>query len=219
MSGRPSSAPPHSPEGGEVLVDGRTLPIRRRVGAAIAAGVGYVPRERRVEGLVPYLPLRWNASMAILGSLRRLGIPWIDTAAENELVNAQIKLLRIKASDPMQLCTHLSGGNQQKVVLAKWLMRGSRILILQNPTRGIDVGVKEEIYFPDPPFVRRRCGHSPDHGRSARTDRIEPSHSADARGTSRRRTQHSGGCETCRGRVDQAHGVNAFSAPPTEGLA
>jgi ribose transport system ATP-binding protein len=46
----------------------------------------------------------------------------------------------------MQLCTHLSGGNQQKVVLAKWLMRGSRILILQNPTRGIDVGVKEEIY-------------------------------------------------------------------------
>ena len=84
--------------------------------------------------------------MATLGRLRRLRVPWIDTASESRLVNAQINLLRIKASDPMQLCTHLSGGNQQKVVLAKWLMRGSRILILQNPTRGIDVGVKEEIY-------------------------------------------------------------------------
>jgi ribose transport system ATP-binding protein len=134
------------PEGGEVLVDGRPLPVRGRVEAAISAGIGYVPRERRVEGLVPYLPLRWNASMAILGSLRRFGVPWIDSRAENKLVNDQIKLLRIKASDPMQLCAHLSGGNQQKVVLAKWLMRGSRILVLQNPTRGIDVGVKEEIY-------------------------------------------------------------------------
>jgi ribose transport system ATP-binding protein len=134
------------PEGGEILVDGRALPIRRRVEAAISAGVGYVPRERRVEGLIPYLPLRWNVSMATLGRLRRLRVPWIDTASESRLVNAQINLLRIKASDPMQLCTHLSGGNQQKVVLAKWLMRGSRILILQNPTRGIDVGVKEEIY-------------------------------------------------------------------------
>jgi ribose transport system ATP-binding protein len=134
------------PEGGEVLVNGRALPIRRRVETAISAGLGYVPRERKVEGLVPYLPLRWNASMATLGSLRRLGIPWIDTAKENELVNAQIKHLRIKASDPMQLCARLSGGNQQKVVLAKWLMRDSRVLILQNPTRGIDVGAKEEIY-------------------------------------------------------------------------
>jgi ribose transport system ATP-binding protein len=134
------------PEGGEILVDGRALPIRRRVEAAISAGVGYVPRERRVEGLIPYLPLRWNVSMATLGRLRRLRVPWIDTASESRLVNAQINLLRIKASDPMQLCTHLSGGNQQKVVLGKWLAGAGQIFIFDEPTRGVDVGAKVEIY-------------------------------------------------------------------------
>jgi ribose transport system ATP-binding protein len=134
------------PEGGEILVNGRALPVKRRIEAAMAAGLGYVPRERKVEGLVPYLPLRWNASLAMLTRLRRLGLPWIDRRRESEHVRNEMTRLRIKAADPMQLCVHLSGGNQQKVVLAKWLMRNPSVLVLQNPTRGIDVGTKEEIY-------------------------------------------------------------------------
>jgi ribose transport system ATP-binding protein len=134
------------PEGGEVFVNGSALPVKRRIEEAIAAGLGYVPRERKAEGLVPYLPLRWNASLAILTRLRRFGLPWIDRSSEIEHVRKEITRLRIKAADPMQLCVYLSGGNQQKVVLAKWLMRSPAVLILQNPTRGIDVGTKEEIY-------------------------------------------------------------------------
>ncbi|MFB9261958.1 sugar ABC transporter ATP-binding protein [Bradyrhizobium erythrophlei] len=131
---------------GEVEVDGRPLPIRRRTEAAIAAGIGYVPRERKTEGLIPYLPLKWNASLAYLPHIKYWGLPWIDSALENELVSAQMRRLRIKAADVMQICAHLSGGNQQKVVLAKWLMCRPNVLVLQNPTRGIDVGAKEEIY-------------------------------------------------------------------------
>ena len=134
------------PEGGEVFVNGIALPVKRRIEAAIAAGLGYVPRERKAEGLVPYLPLRWNASLAMLTRLRRFGLPWIDRGRENEHVRIEMASLRIKAADPMQLCVYLSGGNQQKVVLAKWLMRNPAVLVLQNPTRGIDVGTKEEIY-------------------------------------------------------------------------
>jgi len=134
------------PQAGEVLINGSPLPVKRRIEAAIAAGLGYVPRERKAEGLVPYLPLRWNASLAMLTRLRRLGLPWIDRGRENEHVRREMTRLRIKAADPMQLCAYMSGGNQQKVVLAKWLMRSPTVLILQNPTRGIDVGTKEEIY-------------------------------------------------------------------------
>jgi ribose transport system ATP-binding protein len=131
---------------GTVRVGGHTLPVRNRGRAAISSGIAYVPRERKTEGLVLYLPIRWNTSLVALPKMRRFGLPWIPVTKEARMVKAEIERLRIKCTNAMQLCAHLSGGNQQKVVLAKWLLAHPRVLLLDNPTRGIDVGAKEEIY-------------------------------------------------------------------------
>ena len=111
---------------------------------AVRNGVGYVPRERRVEGLVMFLSIAENITLADLSSVMRNGT--IDRRLERRLAVDWIRKLRIKAPGPDVACRKLSGGNQQKVVLARWMTAGSRILILDHPTRGLDVGAKEEVY-------------------------------------------------------------------------
>jgi ribose transport system ATP-binding protein len=107
-------------------------------------GIGYIPRERRTEGLVLFLPVAANITLASLGSLERFGL--IDGAAERRLSREWVQRLNVRTPSIDALCLNLSGGNQQKVVLAKWLNAKSRILILDHPTRGLDVGAKEEVY-------------------------------------------------------------------------
>lgn len=111
---------------------------------AVKKGIGSVPRERRIEGLVMFLSIAENITLADLKSVMRNGA--ISYARERELASDWIRRLRIKATGPDVACRKLSGGNQQKVVLARWMTAGSRVLILDHPTRGLDVGAKEEVY-------------------------------------------------------------------------
>ncbi|MFM0565258.1 sugar ABC transporter ATP-binding protein [Paraburkholderia sediminicola] len=134
------------PRHGSVRVAGRTLPDRNRGHASISAGVAYVPRERKTEGVVPYLSVRANMSLVALPKMRVFRLPLVPVAREKRVVRAEIERLRIKCASASQLCVHLSGGNQQKVVLARWLLANPNVLVMDNPTRGIDVGVKEQIY-------------------------------------------------------------------------
>ncbi|WP_312525151.1 sugar ABC transporter ATP-binding protein, partial [Paracoccus sp. (in: a-proteobacteria)] len=113
-------------------------------GDAVRRGIGYVPRERRVEGLVMFLSIAENITLPDLSPVMRHGL--IDYGRERKLASEWIQRLRIKAPGPDIACRKLSGGNQQKVVLARWMTAGSRILILDHPTRGLDVGAKEEVY-------------------------------------------------------------------------
>ncbi|PTE07105.1 sugar ABC transporter ATP-binding protein [Mesorhizobium helmanticense] len=130
-------------DAGEMKIAGDTV----RFGSpepAVRKGIGYVPRERRLEGLVMFLSIAENISLADLSSVMRHGA--IDYGKERRLAADWIKRLRIKAPGPDAACRKLSGGNQQKVVLARWMTAGSRILVLDHPTRGLDVGAKEEVY-------------------------------------------------------------------------
>ena len=111
---------------------------------AVKKSIGYVPRERRVEGLVMFLSIAENISLADLSAVMKNGR--IHYGRERQLARDWITRLKIKAPGPDVACRNLSGGNQQKVVLARWMTAGSRILVLDHPTRGLDVGAKEEVY-------------------------------------------------------------------------
>ncbi len=112
---------------------------------ATELGVGFMPEDRKVEGVIADLPVQRNISLAILpGLINRLGL--IDRSAERRAARRQVDELDIKTPSLDQLVHNLSGGNQQKVALAKWLASGARVLILMEPTQGIDIGVKFEIY-------------------------------------------------------------------------
>ena len=111
---------------------------------AVDIGLAYVPRERRIEGLVLFLSVAANVTLADLQRLTKYGL--IQVAEEKRVVRTWIERLNIKTPSVSTLCLNLSGGNQQKVVLAKWLNTKAQILILDHPTRGLDVGAKEEVY-------------------------------------------------------------------------
>ena len=111
---------------------------------AVDRGIGYLPRERRTEGLVLFLPVAANITLASLDGLARSGL--IDAGREAELSREWVRRLGIRTPSIGALCLNLSGGNQQKVVLAKWLNAKARVLIFDHPTRGLDVGAKEEVY-------------------------------------------------------------------------
>jgi rhamnose transport system ATP-binding protein len=131
------------PDAGHVEVSGRRLPSGRPL-TAMRAGIGFVPEDRRQQGLVMDLSVARNATMTRMGALSRLGL--INNAAEDRLAGEWAKRLQLKfhrLSDPAGF---LSGGNQQKVVLAKWLATEPKLLILDEPTRGIDVGTKSEVH-------------------------------------------------------------------------
>lgn len=132
---------PHA--GGTLKINGEAVSFHSP-GDAVRRGIGYVPRERRIEGLVMFLSIAENITLADLAPVLRNGA--ISYSAERRLASDWIKRLKIKAPGPDIACRKLSGGNQQKVVLARWMTAGSRILILDHPTRGLDVGAKEEVY-------------------------------------------------------------------------
>ena len=111
---------------------------------AMDAGIGYVPEERRSEGLVLDFSVGENITYSTLPAISRAGI--VNTRAERSIVKTQVKALGIKARRPSMSVSLLSGGNQQKVVLAKALVTRPKLLILDEPTRGVDVGAKAEIY-------------------------------------------------------------------------
>jgi ribose transport system ATP-binding protein len=122
------------------------VPLKPEIRRSIDGGIAYVPPERLTEGLIPQFRLSWNVSMASGHDLfsTRLG-RWL--ASKEELVSTEyIETLSIKSGTARITCDQLSGGNQQKVVLSRWLCREPKLLVLDNPTRGIDVGAKEEIY-------------------------------------------------------------------------
>jgi ribose transport system ATP-binding protein len=131
------------PEEGEVRVDGKRL-HPGRPGAAIRAGHGLAPEDRQSQGLVLGWSLAKNASLADLGRFRRG--PLLDVGRERDEVRTQLRALSTVPDVPSREARLLSGGNQQKVVLARWLLRECRVLLLDEPTRGVDIPTKAELY-------------------------------------------------------------------------
>jgi ribose transport system ATP-binding protein len=131
------------PLGGTILVNGRPLDLRTPADA-IKAGIALVPEDRKQQGLVLEMAVRENLSLAGVGRSARAG--FLARAAERDLATTMIGSLGIKTPTDRQAVQFLSGGNQQKVVLGKWLAVKPRVLLLDEPTRGIDVGAKQEIY-------------------------------------------------------------------------
>ena len=115
----------------------------RSPGEAIRLGMGYCSEDRKQEGIIPHLSVRENLTLALLPRISKAGI--IDPVKQQEVVDRFIRRLGIKCSSPDQPIRELSGGNQQKVLLARWLCMNPDLLILDEPTRGIDVGAKGEI--------------------------------------------------------------------------
>ena len=111
---------------------------------AYAAGLGYVPRNRKENGIIKDMTVLENGSIVTYGKFRRGGL--LEHKRIRANMDGHVKDLSIKLSSVEDLITSLSGGNQQKVVLAKWLNAGPRVLIFDNPTQGVDVGAKEDIY-------------------------------------------------------------------------
>jgi len=130
-------------DSGDIYVFGKKTEISSPV-EAIGLGFGYLPEERRRFGILPVLSLRENMTIADMKKIYKF--PMINRAAEREIVDEYIKKINIKCSDMEQQIRKLSGGNQQKVILARWLAVGAKFLILDEPTRGVDVNAKAEIH-------------------------------------------------------------------------
>ena len=130
-------------ESGEIRLGGAPVTIGSP-GAARGLGVAYVPEDRGSQGLVRAMSVLHNFSLAALSSLSHAG--FIDRAAERRLAEEGVARFSVKTSSLDQIAGRLSGGNQQKIVLGKWLANNPRLLILDEPTRGIDVGAKAEIH-------------------------------------------------------------------------
>jgi ribose transport system ATP-binding protein len=128
---------------GRVSIDGRPVRIASPADA-IAAGMAMAPEDRKREGLVLPMAVAANASLVSLRDVERAG--FIDSGRERRLVGKYVDRLRVKTPSLRTPVRNLSGGNQQKVILAKWLAAKPKILLLDEPTRGIDVGAKREIY-------------------------------------------------------------------------
>jgi len=131
-------------DSGQVLLDGQPLAIQLPADA-VKAGLAYVPEDRRRHGVILELSIAVNSTLA---SLRKISDAkgFLNSAAERQLANDSIAKLGVKAPSANTLVRNLSGGNQQKVALARWLMTEPKVLILDEPTQGIDVGAKSEIY-------------------------------------------------------------------------
>jgi len=130
------------PSSGEVRIDGKRVSLRSPR-AAMKRGIGFCPEDRKTDGIIPDLSVRENIILAVQRRLSRLGR--VSRRKQREIAEKFIKLLGIVASSLEQTARTLSGGNQQKVILARWLAAQPRLLILDEPTRGIDVGAKAEI--------------------------------------------------------------------------
>jgi ribose transport system ATP-binding protein len=130
---------------GEVLVDGKAVNLKSPAHASSGKiGMALIPEDRKTEGLMLPMTVRENLAFAAMDKVSSRGI--IDRQAEDRLLDEMVKLLAIRTAGLEIPVGALSGGNQQKVVIAKWLMRHPRIILLNDPTRGIDVGTKQELY-------------------------------------------------------------------------
>ena len=130
-------------DSGEILVRGKSVRIQSPA-QAIQLGIGYVPEDRREHGIILEMPIAANTSLANLSSVSHWG--WIDEEQEEDLAQRYIGQLGIKTASAQMEAGSLSGGNQQKVALARWLAIDPKILILDEPTQGVDVGSKSEIH-------------------------------------------------------------------------
>jgi inositol transport system ATP-binding protein len=131
-------------DSGRVRIDGRPVAIRSPRDA-IRHGIGLVPEDRKQQALFLSLAVRMNLSMAALGRLMAWRF-FVDERAESGLIEKYRRALNIRMAGPEQLVANLSGGNQQKIVLARWLALQPKVLIVDEPTRGIDVGAKVEVH-------------------------------------------------------------------------
>lgn len=138
------------PSSGTVEVKGKPFD-RANAQEAVSRGVGYVPRERKVEGIVNGMNVYENMTLSQMGNYASNGI--LRIGEEKALAEDWIKRLSIKTPDVYKDCGGLSGGNQQKVVLAKWRSGGSDVFLLDHPTRGLDIGAKEDVYD----MIREMC--------------------------------------------------------------
>lgn len=141
--------------GGKIFIHGKLVSIKNPL-SAITNGICLIPEDRKNEGLMVSLSIGLNISIAMIRKLSKFSI--VQSRKENKLIKEQIDKLSIKVSSPKKPVSSLSGGNQQKVVLAKWLLTNSDILLFDEPTRGIDVGTKREIY--DLLFALKESGKS-----------------------------------------------------------
>lgn len=131
------------PQRGTIRVEGREVSIRSPRDA-VRAGVALVTEDRQRSGLALRLPISNNVTMANVEAISRMGV--LDLAKQARVTGEYIQRLRIRADGPKQLAGRLSGGNQQKIVIAKWLFRQARVFLFDEPTRGIDVGAKVEVF-------------------------------------------------------------------------
>ncbi|MFD9976566.1 sugar ABC transporter ATP-binding protein [Streptomyces sp. NPDC059017] len=139
------------PTTGRVTVDGRTL-RPGSVRSAVRAGLGLAPEERKAQALLMLESVTRNVSVSSLSRFSRGG--WLDRGAERRDARLATRELSLRPDDPEARIRTLSGGNQQKAVLARWLLRGCRVLLLDEPTRGVDVGARAELYA----VIRRLAG-------------------------------------------------------------
>ncbi|MBM3758932.1 MAG: sugar ABC transporter ATP-binding protein [Acidobacteria bacterium] len=130
-------------ESGSIAVDGQPLPLSSPRDA-VAAGIALIPEDRQKTGLATQLPVGWNLTLSSLGAHSRAGV--LDSAKLAATEKQYIDRLRIKTDGPSQRSARLSGGNQQKIVIAKWVAQGARVFLFDEPTRGIDVGAKTEVF-------------------------------------------------------------------------
>jgi len=128
---------------GSIYVDGKKVNISRP-DEAMALGIGLVPEDRKKEGLFPVKEVRFNLTLKVLKQF--MSPLRVSRAKEAAIVDRYIRELSVKTPSPEQLIGNLSGGNQQKVIIARWLATEPKVLILDEPTRGVDVGAKAEIY-------------------------------------------------------------------------
>ncbi|MBL8583524.1 MAG: sugar ABC transporter ATP-binding protein [Rhizobiaceae bacterium] len=142
---------------GAVELEGR--PVRLHSPRdAIAAGIVLLPEDRRHEGLVVDMTVRENITLPSLRRYRTAGLPFIQRSSETRLARDMVAQLGVRTPGVEQQVRRLSGGNQQKVVLAKWLARGGRVFIFDEPTQGVDVHAKEEIFRLIRASVSEGCG-------------------------------------------------------------
>jgi len=130
-------------ERGTIEIDGKEVKISNPR-QAMEHGIGFITEDRKTEGLMLDKSIRENISLCNLGRISKSFV--VSKEAEKDMVGEAIKELHIKCFGPFHECNNLSGGNQQKVVLAKWILTNPKILILDEPTRGVDIGAKKEIY-------------------------------------------------------------------------
>ena len=175
---------------GRVAVRGQAVRITSPTDA-VRAGIGFLPEDRKQQGLVLGLSVERNVALSHLSALSRLGV--VARARERREAQEAIIDLHIRTTGPEQQVVHLSGGNQQKVVLAKWLAARAEVLIFDEPTRGIDVAARHDIYQSDESAGRARCRRAHDFIRLAGAAGHERPRPGDAQWRRAARARRAGG--------------------------